>query len=704
MLSNLLGNVFGKKAPVQWGIHNCLNGSFQNIHTLPFDITIDQGNDGGDDMCCLMEAQDNGKVEFSITAKSIPTRINHLSSGKLTLQPEKDYAIIIGPCLLLLHGTRKDISEWTDQIDISKWFVRKAGTDKKEGPWGMSELQDHIPDDLGKPEELETFPEGSTAGFPLLEVIKISEDSFDAPSPHAEEKTKPILTTAPVHIQIGAPASTTPPPSNVPATFSKPPPMPLLNIPKVEAPPTPVSAPPAIQKSQAPSIPMPNALPVPAATSSAPPIPRTMPPLPTAAARTTPPPALNLKKKQAEQEIIQINSETGELICPICWLRFDRGDIMHIAVHENLRGDPILGEDVPQRFFATHFNERGQALDAMGVACSDIACPHCRRKMPYGFLEIPHHIFSIVGAPSSGKSYYLSVLIHVLQQTLFHIFHVIFKDSDPSGNALLNEMKNQLFGSEDPERSALIKTQLEGIMYERLPRYGRTVALPKPFIFELTSGDDPRNKSSLVFYDNAGEHFEPGINTHESPGAQHVAASDGIYFLFDPTANTAFRQKLIHSKDPQLSLKQRLDQQDIILAETEIRIKNLKGLAPSDKIEAPIAVMVGKCDVWMELLKGKHLTYPVTERGLNLTQLDHNSQLVRELLVELCPSIVANVESISRNVRYFAISSLGHSPIALPDGRLAPIPSKLYPLFVDVPTLWMLSILKPDLISTCTDE
>jgi DNA-directed RNA polymerase subunit RPC12/RpoP len=60
----------------------------------------------------------------------------------------------------------------------------------------------------------------------------------------------------------------------------------------------------------------------------------------------------------------------GALTCPVCWLRFDKGNIMHIAVHDSLRGDPVLGEDAQQRFLATRFNNADQALDAMGLPCS----------------------------------------------------------------------------------------------------------------------------------------------------------------------------------------------------------------------------------------------------------------------------------------------------------------------------------------------
>jgi hypothetical protein len=119
-----------------------------------------------------------------------------------------------------------------------------------------------------------------------------------------------------------------------------------------------------------------------------------------------------------------IDVEYGEFTCPVCWLKFNRGDVMNIATHASLRGDPVLGEAAMQRFHATRFNDRGQALDAMGVPSPEQACPHCRRVLSPAFMDMPHHIFSIVGAPSSGKSYYLSVLVKALQTTLYQTFHV----------------------------------------------------------------------------------------------------------------------------------------------------------------------------------------------------------------------------------------------------------------------------------------
>ncbi len=57
-------------------------------------------------------------------------------------------------------------------------------------------------------------------------------------------------------------------------------------------------------------------------------------------------------------------NEGGEYTCPVCWLCFDRGDIMHVAVHDSLRGDAVLGEDAQQRCLATRFESGDPAANA----------------------------------------------------------------------------------------------------------------------------------------------------------------------------------------------------------------------------------------------------------------------------------------------------------------------------------------------------
>ena len=396
-----------------------------------------------------------------------------------------------------------------------------------------------------------------------------------------------------------------------------------------------------------------------------------------------------------------IDSDNGEFTCPICWLKFDRGDVMHVAVHDSLFGDPLLGEEQMKRFHATRFNDRGQALDECGIPCTEIACPHCRRTLAPGFFDEPHKIFSIVGAPQSGKSYYLTVLIKLLQTTLFRDFGVVFRDADPSGNAPINEMKAHLFSAQNPAQAFLTKTQLEGAMYERLPRYDRMVTLPKPFIYSLSGAESDDENCSIVFYDNAGEHFQPGQDSTNSPGAQHIASSDAIFFLFDPTINPDFRRSISDSEDPQFK-SQVSDQQDIILAETEVRIKKLLGLGRREKVQTPLAIIIGKCDSWIDKIGSENLKNPIVDGTLDVGAVEANSQLVRNLMEEHCPYVIANAERISSDVCYFAASAFGHTPVTFEDdkgvSRIGPDPQKINPMYVEIPTLWALSRVRPGLV------
>ncbi len=403
----------------------------------------------------------------------------------------------------------------------------------------------------------------------------------------------------------------------------------------------------------------------------------------------------------AEQALPDIDTEYGEFTCPVCWLKFDRGDVMNIAAHASLRGDPVLGEFEMQRFQATRFNDRGVALDPMNIPAPDQACPHCRRKLPPGFLDRPNYIFSIVGAPSSGKSYYLSVLARTLQGALFKNFGIVFRDADPAGNAILNQMISRLFSQATPEDAYIAKTDLEGELYETLPRYGQKVKLPKPFIFKLSNPRDPSGDFSIVLYDNAGEHFQPGRSSTDSPGAQHIAVASGIFFLFDPLHSPDFLRKLGTITDPQAA-ERRDEQQDVLLAETEVRIKSILGMESSQRISTPLAVLVGKCDTWQHLLGDTPLESAMRDAKLDLPALRRNSARIRALLCDVSPAVVANAEAISSEVMFFAISPLGSSPVVFTDAaggrKLGPDPGRIAPIAVEVPTLWILSQIAPGMV------
>lgn len=411
---------------------------------------------------------------------------------------------------------------------------------------------------------------------------------------------------------------------------------------------------------------------------------------------------------QVQEEIPEpspVEETEGQYICPVCWLHFDAGDVLSIATHPDLMGDPVLGRDAMLRFAATKFNARAQALDAKGLPCPKMACPHCRHELPPRFLELEGLIFSLVGAPSSGKSYFLASFVHEMAYNVAPEFGLAWRDADPTGNSQLNDVSNRLFSASSPQQAYLSKTDLEGALYEEFHRHGRMVKLPKPFVFNLSKAQSKVPPLSLVFYDNAGEHFEPGRSSEDSPGAMHVAVASGIFFLFDPTSCKAFHNIIQNKEDPQLKATGvQLDQQAIIMAETESRITSILNLPPGERIKTPMAVLIGKCDLWESYLStpeggGRPLLPTVADGKLIKENVKINSDRLRKMLMKIQPTLCSTAESISENVCYFAVSPLGVSPVEFEDEhtgvmRVGPDPAQIAPRYVCDSMLWMISQLK----------
>lgn len=384
--------------------------------------------------------------------------------------------------------------------------------------------------------------------------------------------------------------------------------------------------------------------------------------------------------------------------CPQCWMTFRPGEVMAIACHEDLRGDPVLGAAAMRRFLPRTFDEQGFPTDEMGCTCRDLACPHCRHQLPLDLFRLPFHIVSLVGIQRSGKSYYLAILARILSQILAREFRVRWEDLDPTGNIPLNDLRNRLFAAPDAEHAALEKTALGGVMYTEVHRSGRVVAMPRPFTYRATH---PQGKqAAFIFYDNAGEHFMPGVSVEESPGALHVTEASAILFLFDPLVSTEFRKHLKPGSDPQLELHDVPDIQDIILDEMRVRFARARGQAARDDLAVPFGVIVGKCDAWIELAGGREALRPTVRNGvLDRAALKHNSDLTRRVLQEHCPEITARLDALSSQTLYFPISSFGHTPLKTSRG-VAPDPKRLQPWLAEAPVLWVCDQLTPGLIPT----
>jgi len=409
-----------------------------------------------------------------------------------------------------------------------------------------------------------------------------------------------------------------------------------------------------------------------------------------------------------------------KVTCPHCWHTFPPDATLWITAHPELRGDSLLGDDVQQRFLPSRFNEDCRAIDVKGVVCRELACPRCHLSLPRALLEMESLFLSILGAPFSGKSYFLTAMTWRLRQRLSSEFRLSFGDADPVANQILSDYEGALFlNSQDDQLVSLRKTEKEGDLYESV-RFGeRTVWYPRPFVFTVQpEPDHPASQRmrplsrAVCLYDNAGEHFLPGGELPHSPATQHLALSSVLLFLFDPTQHPRFREVCRdYSDDPQFDQQQWIHRQDQVLLEAAHRIRSVTGLPQNARDPRPLIVIVTKYDAWWSLAKFQPLESNWVVRphssglcGLYVDGLQMISQQMREILMEYSPELVAAAEGFSEDVIYVPVSALGHGPERDATGALGVRPRDIDPMWAEVPMLYALHRSVPGLVPKITPQ
>ncbi|HEX3871895.1 MAG TPA: hypothetical protein VHV77_15730, partial [Pirellulales bacterium] len=302
----------------------------------------------------------------------------------------------------------------------------------------------------------------------------------------------------------------------------------------------------------------------------------------------------------------------SRVTCPHCWHRFAPYETLWVSQHPDLLGDQRLGKEQQLRFLPTRFTAEGDAIDSRGFPCHSLACPNCHLVVPRAMLEMDPLFFSILGAPASGKSYFLAAMTWQLRKVLPKYFSLALADADPSTNLTLNSYEELLFLNADPDAfTALPKTDLQGDhLYDSVLFGDQVVIYPRPYVFGLRPleghpyfAQRDRLSRALCLYDNAGEHFMPGADKLGTPVTRHLGLSKALFFLFDPSQDPDFRRACSgQSGDPQMRDRARTYRQELVLLEAAERVRRHTGLGQTSQHTAPMVVVVTKFDSWRSLL------------------------------------------------------------------------------------------------------
>lgn len=403
-----------------------------------------------------------------------------------------------------------------------------------------------------------------------------------------------------------------------------------------------------------------------------------------------------------------------QVVCPHCWHRFYPDKAVFVSRHAELIGDPVAG-DFEQKRFAPHeitVTREGEPLDPKGWKMTERACPRCHLQIPRDLLRRVPTFISVVGAPKSGKSHFLTSMVHQLRRELPQAFGYLWSEADSHDVKAFLDYERALFGGAGDQLTFVKKTEEEGDLYNKPRIDGVDVKLPKPFIFSVRRAGTTKSQrgGEIVLYDNAGESFEYLRESRGECVTQHLQHAAAVLFALDPLQDAAVRQRLTGvSSDPQLTTAAYSFPQEQILNETINRIRRHRNLYDRP-LPVILLVCVQKYDVWRPLMNGAqaidgfgksqdvidHTSVeidPKTRTGrLDVDEINRISLLVRGFLDDVNPQFVAQAEANFVRVRYFPVSALGTSPeYDTGAAKLLKVrSSKLHPFRVSHPVLWLL--------------
>jgi hypothetical protein len=415
-----------------------------------------------------------------------------------------------------------------------------------------------------------------------------------------------------------------------------------------------------------------------------------------------------------------IRKSGGHTMCPHCWHTFDPRKALYIENKPDgkQKGDPVVGKAAtiqarlpPEAVLID--NATGQAKDPDGYELFERACPSCHLQVPNDLLDKRPIIMSMAGAPASGKSYFITVMLHTLRRQLAAGFHLAFNyaDSHHVQNFIAHE--DALFHKKRGEEVFLDRTVAQGNQVSvQVTIQGTATELPRAFLFSMQA--TPSNVESeavqealhqnFALYDNAGELFK--LRGPDDPALRttgHLRYCDIVFFVFDPLQDQDFRHALRDlTDDPQVEYFEnegRNRPQDEILQAVANQMKRLRGLSGTKKIDVPLIVVVQKHDAWKGLLPA-HVKFDDSSIsmfedagtcGVDYPELNRISLHMREFLNGISPTFVATAEAAFGTVRYFPVSASGCSP-TLNDSTAQQVfrAGEIKPWRVTDPMLWIL--------------
>ncbi len=297
----------------------------------------------------------------------------------------------------------------------------------------------------------------------------------------------------------------------------------------------------------------------------------------------------------------------------------------------------------------------------LGKGRLDSVCPHCHKPMSAELFGGSVHI-PIYGGPSTGKTMYLMSTTWSLLKKQVHKDKQDDKKEDNNEDTTGSHLENKVPKIQVHFIDKATKNNYENHWKKDFEsgRVREKTVEPYPDAFLLGMRRVPGLPTSVYLYDPAGEALadESLLDAH-----RFMKYIDGLVLLIDPLSLQSFAERYSNMGGPDVSITT----SHLLPEETITRVINLLerlgNLSTRHAGKQRIAVVLNKAD-----LPGlqQELGIKLEDRDLhddwNNLGADEESNKIHDWLKKNDPHLMQILETRFQDIRFFAVSALGHIP------------------------------------------
>jgi hypothetical protein len=330
--------------------------------------------------------------------------------------------------------------------------------------------------------------------------------------------------------------------------------------------------------------------------------------------------------------------------CPFCIREYDKSKVFYVC--------PDCGKATTPKTF-----ER-EPIKCKKPGCGGLAtlrkCPGCGQVIPKMALETPNLPFSIVGVSNSGKTNYITVMLHELGR------------SSGLRIALGHQTKETLDRQNDNYRRIYEEhTRPENTQSgENMPQIWYVKNLQKKH------GNDVPTYTFTIF-DGAGEDHED--LDPSSTVCRYINVSKAIILAIDPLVLSGIRKGGVVDPDVMTNSlggwEGKIKDAEVVINNVAAYIKAARGIKSNKMLDIPVAVVLTKFDTILNhksfgpqaLIRGKSLN---TSNGkVDTTEIEQVDDEIRNWLYEIGEgAFISALESHFKEFYFFGVSSYGQPP------------------------------------------